>query len=109
LLGFGEELAFHNSGLEELPDQVNDVLVSDASFDKAEELAVLDRIKIAPNISLDHIVMFVTGVEEGHHDRDGIHGASTFPKPIGMQTEVCFKDRVEDCSECFLHEAVSER
>jgi len=39
-------------------------------------------VKVAPNVSLDNIVMFVTGVEEGHNDRDGIHGATTFPEPV---------------------------
>ena len=41
-------------------------------------------IKVAPNVSLDNVVMFVTRVEEGHNDRDGIHSATTFPKPVGM-------------------------
>ncbi len=45
-------------------------------------------VKVAPNVSLNHIVMFVTRVKEGHNDRDGIHSASTFSKPIRMQTEI---------------------
>ena len=40
------------------------------------------RIEVAPNISLDDVVVFTTCVKEGHNDRDGIHGATTFPKPI---------------------------
>ena len=39
-------------------------------------------VKVAPNVSLNNVVMFVTRVEEGHNDRDGIHGATTFSKPI---------------------------
>jgi hypothetical protein len=35
LLCFCKELTFHHSGLKELPDQVNYILVSNTSFDKA--------------------------------------------------------------------------
>jgi hypothetical protein len=54
----------------------------------------MDCIKVAPNVSLNDVVMFITGVKEGHNDRDGIHGATTFPKPVGMQTEICLENRV---------------
>ena len=82
LLGFGKELPFHYSGFEELPDKVNYVLVCNTPFDKAEEFPVMYCVKVAPNVSLNNVVMFVTRVEEGHNDRDGIHGATTFSKPI---------------------------
>src|SRR6266581_1638521 len=73
-----KELTFHDSGFEELPDKVNYVLVGDASLDKAQEFSMMYCIKVAPDVSLDDVVMFVTGVKEGHNDRYGIHGATTF-------------------------------
>ena len=54
----------------------------------------MDFIKVALNIAFHYIVVFVARIEERHNDRNSIHGASTFPKPIGVRTEICLKNRV---------------
>src|SRR5262245_57670467 len=104
----GELVLLHNSGFEKLPDQVQEVLVCNPSFDQTQELPVLNDVKIALDVSLDHIEVFATFIEEGHQDRDSIHRTAPFAKAVGVQAEIRFKDRIKDCPEGFLDKAVSE-
>ena len=76
---------------------------------ETDELPVMHGIEVALDVALDDVVVLTTGVEQGHHDRDGVHSATTFAKPVRVRPEVRFEDRVQDGAQGFLHDAVAER
>ena len=69
---------------------------------------MMDSVEVALEVAFNHVVVFGTGVEQGHEDGDCVHGATTFAESVGVRMEVRLVNRVEDGPKCFLHDAVSQ-
>src|SRR5205823_7065287 len=91
-LGVLEQLAFHNPGPQELPDEVDHPFVLDPSPQELRQLPVVDRVKVRGYISFNdpEILLTLSGV---HQDSlDGIHRAAAGAEPVGGLTKVRLKD-----------------
>src|SRR5207247_381860 len=59
-------------------------------------------------VTFDDVEVFGTAVEQWQEDGDRVHRAPLFAEAVGVRTKVRFVDRVEDGTEGFLDDPVSE-
>ena len=69
---------------------------------------MVDIVEIRLDVSFNHVEVFRPPVEQGQDDRNRVHGAALFAEAVRVGTEVRLVDRVEDGTEGFLDDPVSE-
>src|SRR5439155_13350293 len=106
--GVCEQAAVHHAGFEELPDEGEEVTAGDAALEETEQFAMVDGVEVALEVTFDDVEVFGTAVEQWQEDGDRIHRAPLFAEAVGVRTKVRFVDRVEDGTEGFLDDPVSE-
>ena len=107
--GIPEQLLFHHAGTEEFPDQIEESTILDTPSQYFEEHAVVDRVEVGGEISLNdpEELHALIGVMPDGLDR--IHRAAIRSEPKGVLAKFRLVDGFQDHAERFLDNPIADR
>src|SRR5262245_28135933 len=107
LLRLLEQLPFPDPGPQELPDEVEELAVSDTVMKELHQLAVMDRLEVGGDVSFNHPEELLALGGRVGDTPDRVHRAAVRAEPEGVLNKVRFQDGFEGHPNSFLNNPVA--